>query len=126
MGGLLKGALTDEERAELTEWHDSGCTSLYIRSRIVWLSEPTGNAAAIARVLAMHEQTACKALHRFEVARLAGIAPRPHSDPILYNGGPGRFFFVKENSSLGVMPQSRVVEASGQSRKIFPGRHFLL
>ena len=38
MAGLLRRPLTDEERALLRAWQDSGRTSLYLRARIVLLA----------------------------------------------------------------------------------------
>jgi transposase len=77
MSGLLERELMPSERAQLGAWKRSGQRVRFVRARIVLLAETAPSAAAVARAVGVHVQTARDVLRTFRTIGLAGLEPKP-------------------------------------------------
>jgi transposase len=77
MSGVLERALTPSEREQLGSWQRSDQRVQFVRARIVLVAETAPSAAAVARAVGVHVQTARDVLRTFRTTGLAGLAPKP-------------------------------------------------
>jgi transposase len=77
MNGALNRPLTLSERRERGTWQRSSQRVKCVRARIVRVAETAPSAAAVARTVGVHVQTARAVLRTFRTSGRSGLEPQP-------------------------------------------------